>query len=186
MCIECRWGDIATRLHSTRMITCHVSHCACPGIAGGSLGDPVLSVRRACANAASEVACSTESLDANDPTTPRVNPAQLKFLVETPGTYYVIVDGRDVGDLPTFRLELSAASAAADLGTSDLCDYSTPELPFNPDGVTSFAVSLDRATDAVSPCVHWTTVYRGTRELRMGDYRHYCRSRFCSGREPNS
>ena len=122
------------------------------GIAGGSLGDPVLSVRRACANAASEVACSTESFDANDPTTPRVNPAQLKFLVESPGTYFVIVDGRDVGGQPTFRLDLSATSAAADLGTSDLCDAATPELPFNPDGVTSFAVSLDRATDAVSSC----------------------------------
>lgn len=122
------------------------------GIAGGSLGDPVLSVRRACANAASEAACNTDSFDANDPTTPRVNPTQLKFLVETAGTYFVIVDGRDVGDQPTFRLDLSATSAAADLGTSDTCSGSTPELPFNPDGVTSFAVSLDRATNAVSVC----------------------------------
>ena len=78
---------------------------------------------------------------------PRLESTRLSLsLVETPGTYYVIVDGRDVGGLPTFRLDLTSTSAAADLGTSDLCDASTPELPFNPDGVTSFAVSLDRAT----------------------------------------
>ncbi|MGB0647956.1 MAG: hypothetical protein ACPGQS_12310, partial [Bradymonadia bacterium] len=122
------------------------------GVAGGTLGDPVLSVRRGCANAASEIACSTQSYDANDPTTPRVNPAQLKFIVEQPGTYFVIVDGRDVGSLPTFRLDLSATPASAELGSTDVCGDETPVLPLNPDGVTSFAVNLDRATDAIATC----------------------------------
>lgn len=122
------------------------------GVPGGTLGDPVVSVRRACASAASEIACTAQSFDANDPTTPRVNPAQLKFLVEEPGTYYVIVDGRDVGDLPTFRLDMSATPAGAALGETDLCGDDTPPLPLNPDGVTSFAVNLDRATNAVSNC----------------------------------
>jgi hypothetical protein len=57
-----------------------------------------------------------------------------------------------VGNQPTFRLDLSATPAGAALGDNDLCGADTPPLPLNPDGVTSFAVNLDRATNAVTSC----------------------------------
>ena len=98
-------------------------------VGNGTLGDPVLSVRTRCADAASELACSTSSIDPNDPQTPRVNPAHLKFLAEEPGSYFITVDGRDVGDAPNFTLTVNAVPASPSLGAHDRCDSNTPDLP---------------------------------------------------------
>ena len=121
------------------------------GLPSGTLGDPVVSIRRTCGDGSTEMACSTGARDPMDPNFFQVSPATVRVPVTEPGEYAIWVDGVDSGARPTYRLQVTTDDLAMRPG-NDTCD--TPnELAFNPDGVTVFGVNLDQATDAVHGCV---------------------------------
>ena len=65
---------------------------------GGTIADTVLYVRRNCMQAASELACSDNISPTNN---------RSKITVDlTPGTYYLVVDGRDLGSIGPFQLSV--------------------------------------------------------------------------------
>ncbi|MEE2756329.1 MAG: dickkopf-related protein [Myxococcota bacterium] len=120
------------------------------GLAGGTLGDPVVSIRSNCGDASSEVACSTGQRDPLDPNFSQRSPATARAAITELGTYSIAVDGIDIGDRPNYRLDVDTAPLAL-APANDRCNQAQ-ELAFNPDGVTVFGVNLDRANDDVSGC----------------------------------
>ena len=121
------------------------------GIVGGTLGDPVVSVRSACGDASTEIACSTGQRDPADPGFTQRTPATVRVPITELGTYSVMVDGINVGERPNYRVNVETTALAV-RPENDTCDTAA-ELAFNPDGVTVFGVNLDQATDAVQGCV---------------------------------
>jgi hypothetical protein len=128
------------------MLVAHVE-----GIVGGTLGDPVVSVRSACGDASTELACSTGQRDPADPLFMQRTPATVRVPITELGTYSVMVDAINAGERPNYRVEVETAPLAV-APENDTC-VTAAELAFNPDGVTVFGVNLDQATDAVGGCV---------------------------------
>lgn len=119
------------------------------GAAGGSLGDPVISLRGNCESANSELACASGWYDPGSPGLIEPNPAELRAAVE-PGLYTIIVDGARIGMRPTFNLEVSARRLSARPG-NDSCEDAEPvQLT---DGAARLRVNLDQARDDVAACL---------------------------------
>ena len=128
------------------MLTASVS-----GLPGGTLGDPVVSIRSTCGDASTETGCSTGQLDPLDSNFQQRSPATVRVPVTEPGTYFVVVDGIDIGDRPNYRLDVSTSQLAV-APANNSCEQAQ-ELAFNPDGVTVFGANLDRASDSLSSCI---------------------------------
>ncbi len=120
------------------------------GLPGGTLGDPVISLRTACEDNDSEVACADDSPDPADPLFPRINPAVLRLPVTAPGEYTLIVDGVDVGETPEFELSVDAAPLAAP-PPNDTCEDAPPLDLLG--GVAEVAVNLAQADDDYAACL---------------------------------
>lgn len=119
------------------------------GLAGGTLGDPVVSIRRTCADSGSEVACADDTQDPRDPQSPQLNPAVVRLPVTEPGEYTIIVDGLAIGDRPDYRLQVDAAPLAAP-PPNDTCAQAPPLDLVG--GVAEVTVNLGRATDDYAAC----------------------------------
>lgn len=119
------------------------------GDPGGSLGDPVISVRRDCESANSEIACAGGWYDPGAPGLIEPNPAEIRVPVDA-GEYTVIVDGADIGNRPTFNLEVSTRSLAA-RPDNDSCEAATPIALEN--GQQRLRLNLDQARDDAASCL---------------------------------
>lgn len=101
--------------------------------------DGVLYVRRACADAASELACND---DVEDVQHSRIN------TIVPPGTYYVFTDGYSANASGNFTLEADVAPVAGGGVQGDSCADAQPLTPGTPvDGNTFRA-----RDDVASPC----------------------------------
>lgn len=119
------------------------------GAAGGTLGDPVISLRGDCESANSELACAAGWFDPGAPGLIEPNPAELRAAVE-PGLYTIIVDGTRTGNRPTFNLEVSARRLAARPG-NDSCENA--EAVRLTDGEARLRLNLDQARDDTAGCL---------------------------------
>lgn len=139
------------------------------GLPGGTLGDPVVSVRTDCQRAGSEVGCSDGTVEPDQPLIRQPNPAVVRVPVfdcprddcpaaadpddDPPPCYCasVVVDGVDPGNAPNYRLEVSTRPLAA-APRNDQCEGAIA-VAFDEDGVWGTASSLDRATDDYRACL---------------------------------
>lgn len=120
------------------------------GLPTGTLGDPVVSLRAACEDNDSEIACADDSLDPADPLFPRINPAVVRVPITEPGDYTLIVDGVAVGDDPEFDLSVDVAPLAV-APPNETCDEA-PVLDLL-GGVAEVGANLERATDDHAACI---------------------------------
>lgn len=133
------------------------------GVLTGGLGSPVISVRKACSSASSELGCAADAVDPKDPMMRLSNPAMLKLPV-TEGNYWVFVDGKAPGLSPDYRLtlglsELSAAPDNERFQTASLLSFRNGRAAVNAD--------LAQAKDDVLTCLPAggvDSVYRFTLE----------------------
>ncbi len=129
------------------------------GVASGTLGAPVLALKSEC-ELGTEIACSEQSIDFNNPYISLPNPAILRAAVNPPvdpisnqsfGTYTLIVDGIDVGDTPSYQVDIELRPLAP-APINDRCERAS-ELQIPADGVLSFQGNLDQALDETGACV---------------------------------
>lgn len=117
------------------------------GLASGTLGDPVISVRAECRHADTELACSTGRHEADNPLFPMPNPAEVRVPLTGAGDYWVFVDGVGPGQTPNYELQIETRALAA-APRNERCD-SAQEIQLA-NGVAELTANLDRATDDVS------------------------------------
>ncbi len=138
------------------------------GLPGGTLGDPVVSVRTDCQRANTEIGCSDGTVEPDQPLLRQPNPAVVRVPIfdcpregcpeaddpddDPPPCYCasVIVDGVDPGNAPNYRLEVSTRPLAA-APRNDECENAIP-IEFR-NGVWAASSSLDRATDSDRDCL---------------------------------
>lgn len=143
-------ADGGERLYTFTVETPQLVRVRAKGAEGGSLGQPVVSLRQDCLRADSEKACATGQRRAVDPAFEMPNPAVLRAALTAPGEYTVLVDGIAQGDNPQFTLDVEMQPLAGRL-PNDTC--ATAESLVVRPGMQEFEVSLDQATDAVSGCL---------------------------------
>lgn len=114
------------------------------GEPGGTLGDPLISVRSSCVSANSELGCNDDRPNPAAPYLIEANPAEIRVPVEAAGTVTVIVDGTNQGDRPDFRLEVELLPLSA-VPPNDRCAIAAPIALA--DGLGRIRVNLDRAGD---------------------------------------
>ncbi|MFN3201751.1 MAG: hypothetical protein ACE366_25325 [Bradymonadia bacterium] len=114
------------------------------GLGTGTLGDPLVSVRSVCEQAASELACNDDVPSPLFPMLYSINPAELRVPLDRAGQYYVIVEGVDGGDQRDFQLDLESRQLGA-APPNDSC-LEAENLVFM-DGEASTTVLLDQAED---------------------------------------
>ena len=121
------------------------------GLEDGTLGDPVISVRTSCLDAASEIACSRLRRDIDDPVMYRANPAEVRIPVPAPGEYTIVVDGVRAGLDPGFEVGITTRRLSV-APRHESCD-SALALPLQ-NGIAEVTVALDRARDDhAAPCL---------------------------------
>lgn len=134
-------GDVAytLRLEEPRLVVARVT-----GEAGGTLGDPHISVRTECASAPSEIACNDDRYEPDTPYLIEANPAEVRVAVEGAGDLTFLIDGTEPGDRPEYRLDVTTLPLAAP-PANDACGGAVAlELQ---DGLGRIRVNLDRAAD---------------------------------------
>lgn len=114
------------------------------GEAGGTLGDPMISVRSDCASPNGELACNDDRYEPDAPYLLEANPAEVRVPVTAAGTVTLIVDATAPGARPDYRLDVELLPLATP-PANDRCAGVVPmELQ---DGLGRVRVSLDRARD---------------------------------------
>ena len=114
------------------------------GEAGGTLGDPMISVRSDCGSPNGELACNDDRFEPGAPFLIEANPAEIRVPLEAAGTVTIIVDGTSPGERPDYRLDVEVLPLATP-PVNDRCDGAVAlELQ---DGLGRIRVSLDRAHD---------------------------------------
>ncbi len=125
------------------------------GLPGGTLGDPVVSVRQECLRANTEVGCAEGTVEPENPLLPQPNPAEVRVpVVECPEDgpcATVVVDGIDPAASPDYRLELRTRPLQAAPRNDHCMDAIALEL--DEDGVAEVTPSLDRADDDSAACL---------------------------------
>ena len=130
------------------------------GIASGTLGAPVVSIRSQCEQSSSELSCSDQSIDFNNPYLSLPSPAILRAPINPPvdpitnqvgGRYTLIVDGVEVGDTPSYQVDLELRPLAP-VPVNDRCDRASA-LNIPNDGVLVFQGNLDQAKDDGAGCI---------------------------------
>ncbi|MEE2787367.1 MAG: hypothetical protein VX589_08515 [Myxococcota bacterium] len=119
-----------------------------PEGAANTLQDPMVSIRRDCTQACSEIACSTGQVDEDNPLIDRTTPTIARTVVRRPGTYAIIADGFDGNVQPSVSLDVRIEPAP--VLNNDTCDDAI-ELDLA-GGRTEVAVNLHRATDTFAGC----------------------------------
>jgi hypothetical protein len=128
------------------------------GLAAGTLGDPVLSLRSQCDQNNSETACSARSYDLNNPFVIPPNPAILRAPLNpepdpvtgmVASRYTLVVDGVEVGEEPNFQLNIELRPLAAP-PINDRCDRVTA-LSFT-EGLSVVDAYLDQAQNDMAGC----------------------------------
>ena len=120
------------------------------GRAGGTLGDPVLSVRGECASALSELACVDDGVDPEAPGAGGPGPTEVRLPLEQAGAVTIAVGGIAPGERPTYALDVEVRPLSAPPMNED-CDRAADIVLVN--GVANLVANLDRARDdVVSSC----------------------------------
>jgi len=122
------------------------------GRAGGTLGDPVLSMRGQCASALSELACIDDGLDPEAPGSGRPGPTEVRVALQQAGSVALIVGGIAPGARPEYELSLELLPLAG-APQNETCLSALPVNLVN--GAASLVANLDRAADNVTvPCLN--------------------------------
>ena len=114
------------------------------GEPGGTLGDPVLSLRTLCTSSDSEIACSDDRPDRQFPSLSEPSPAELRVPIGAAQEVVLLVDGNGPGVRPDYRLEVELLPLAAS-PVNERCRTARDIALV--DGVAELRVNLDRATD---------------------------------------
>ncbi len=120
------------------------------GVAGGTLGDPVVSLRRTCADGASEMACADDTPDPRDPIRAQINPSVIRVPVTEPGEHALIVDGIAVGNSADFTLQVIAENLPNPPPNETCADAPLIDLL---GGVAEVPANLVNATDDHAACL---------------------------------
>jgi hypothetical protein len=136
-------GDVVYSLHldEPRLVVARVT-----GEAGGTLGDPHVSIRTDCASAPSEVACNDDRFEPDAPYLVEANPAEVRVPVERAGDIAILIDGTAPGERPEYRLDVTTLPLAAPPANDGCGNAAALELQ---DGLGRIRVNLDRAADDV-------------------------------------
>ncbi len=109
----------------------------------GTLGEPVLSLRRDCLLSQTELACAAGQTDPKNPLQKLLNPSIIRVPV-TPGDYALILDGVKAGDAADYSLTLNLASLG-NAPANERCNNAA--VLETGTGGASFALNLNRAMD---------------------------------------
>lgn len=132
------------------------------GLPNGTLGDPVVSIRNDCTRANSEIGCSDDVIEPDQPLLRQPNPAVARAAVlECPRQdcadednchcASVIVDGIAAGNAPNFRLEVETRPLRPP-PQNDVCD-DAQVLDLGELGAAGATPSLDQAADDYASCL---------------------------------
>ena len=121
------------------------------GRAGGTLGDPVLSVRGQCTSALSELACVDDGLDPEAPGSGRPGPTEIRVALQQAGSVALVVGGIAPGARPEYELSVELLPLAG-APQNETCLSALPVNLVN--GAAALVANLDRAADNVNaPCL---------------------------------